>query len=105
MPALRACGGYSGGVTLGTFVRSRLPSFAEATKHLNFRQLDGGTEGNHGFGSCAREASSQIPAKAGTTIRALACFKSGVLRGFRNGLLRSREANPELPTIETCIID
>ena len=42
-----------------------------------------------------REGGFQIPAKAGTTIRALACFKSGVLRGFRNGLLRSHEANPE----------
>ena len=28
----------------------------------------------------------QIPAKAGTTIRALAGYKAGVMRGFRSGL-------------------
>jgi len=32
-----------------------------------------------------REAVFQIPAKAGTTLRALAGFKSGAMRGFQNG--------------------
>ena len=39
--------------------------------------------------SRVREVSFQIPAKAGTTIRALAGFGSGVMWGFQNGL-RSR---------------
>jgi hypothetical protein len=42
-----------------------------------------------------RELSFQIPAKAGTTIHALSGFRFGKMRGFQNGLLRSREANPE----------
>jgi acyl dehydratase len=33
------------------------------------------------FGGVFDEARFQIPAKAGTTIRALACFKSGVVAG------------------------
>jgi hypothetical protein len=37
--------------------------------------------GTDGGGGCVREVSSQIPAKAGTTLRALACFKSGVEAG------------------------
>jgi hypothetical protein len=72
---------------LGTARVKQAPRFRLKPVLQYVRWLDGGTEGKHGFGSCAREASSQIPAKAGTTIRALACFKSGVLRGFRNGLL------------------
>ena len=32
-----------------------------------------------------REAGFQIPAKAGTTLRALGGFKSGAVRGFQNG--------------------
>ncbi len=37
--------------------------------------------GRDGGGGCVREVSFQIPAKAGTTLRALACFKSGVVEG------------------------
>ena len=39
---------------------------------------------------------SQIPAKAGTTIHALAGFRFGEMRGFQNGL------KPELRTQKIC---
>jgi len=81
-----------------------------ATKHPNSRRLDCGTESNKGVYSgavCTNEA-SQIPAsyfakatkdkKAGTTKRVLAGLRFGAMRGFRNGLLRSSGANPELRT-------
>ena len=54
------------------------------------------------FGSCLQEEGFQIPAEAGTTILALAGFEFWVRRGFQNGLLRSRGANPELRTQKSC---
>jgi hypothetical protein len=57
-------------------------------------RLGCGTLGRGGslFESRLRELSFQIPAKAGTTKRALAGFRSGMMRGFRSGL------KPELRT-------
>jgi hypothetical protein len=88
--------------------RGRHPFFAKATKHLNSRRLDCGTESNreNDSGAVCTNLASQIPAKAGTTIRALAGFKSGEMRGFQNGLPPSlklrRTRKPELRTQKSC---
>jgi hypothetical protein len=62
---------------LGVACVKQAPRFRLKPGLQYVRWLDGGTEGKHGFGSCVREVSSQIPAKAGTTIRALACLWNG----------------------------
>ncbi|MCF7785002.1 MAG: hypothetical protein K9N47_02715 [Prosthecobacter sp.] len=76
---------------------SQIPAKAGTTKHAlaGFRS---GVMGGLPKRAEARTTYFQIPAKAGTTKHALAGFRSGVMGGFQNGLLRSREANPELRT-------